>query len=152
MKIAEALLIRADLQKKLASLKQRIAENTKVQDGDRPSEDPTALLIEGSRVIAELQSLITRTHRTNALVQLANGKSMLDALVERDMLALRHQLLIDAINQSKTGYDRYSAREIKWHKTLDTNALQKQADDIANALRQLNIQIQAANWQLELLQ
>lgn len=32
MKLAEALLIRADMQKKLASLKSRIGENLKVQD------------------------------------------------------------------------------------------------------------------------
>ncbi|VXB78024.1 hypothetical protein ENHYD8BJ_90139 [Enhydrobacter sp. 8BJ] len=35
MKLAEALLRRADMQKKLASLKSRIAENVKVQDGRR---------------------------------------------------------------------------------------------------------------------
>jgi hypothetical protein len=44
MKLAEALLRRADMQKKLASLKSRIAENVKVQDGDTPSENPNELL------------------------------------------------------------------------------------------------------------
>ena len=44
MKLAEALLLRSDQQKKLASLKQRINANVLVQDGDEPSEDPNELI------------------------------------------------------------------------------------------------------------
>ena len=44
MKLAEALLLRADLQKKVISLKKRIGENAKVQEGDTPSENPVELL------------------------------------------------------------------------------------------------------------
>ena len=44
MKLAEALLLRSDLQKKIASLKERIARYSVVQEGDRPAEDPKALL------------------------------------------------------------------------------------------------------------
>ena len=54
MKLAEALLIRSDLQKKLFQLKARIANNVKVQDGDSPNEDPNALIIEANQVITEL--------------------------------------------------------------------------------------------------
>ncbi|HCK31879.1 MAG TPA: septicolysin, partial [Acinetobacter ursingii] len=36
MKLAEALLLRSDLQKKLLSLQQRIHKNVLVQDGDTP--------------------------------------------------------------------------------------------------------------------
>ncbi|KCW30188.1 DIP1984 family protein, partial [Acinetobacter baumannii] len=44
MKLAEALLLRSDQQKKIISLKQRINANVLVQDGDQPSEDPNELL------------------------------------------------------------------------------------------------------------
>ncbi len=44
MKLAEALLLRSDQQKKLASLKQRINANVLVQEGDEPSEDPNELI------------------------------------------------------------------------------------------------------------
>jgi len=54
MKLAEALLIRSDMQKKLAQLKGRINANIKVQEGDTPSEDPNALMIDASQIIAEL--------------------------------------------------------------------------------------------------
>ena len=46
MKLAEALLIRSDMQKKLAQIKGRIRSNVKVQEGDTPNEDPNALMIE----------------------------------------------------------------------------------------------------------
>nr|WP_315041354.1 DIP1984 family protein [uncultured Moraxella sp.] len=151
MKLAEALLLRADLQKKLASLKQRIGENVKVQDGDEPSENPTELLIQSSQIIGELYALIGRIHRTNAVVVLDNGKTMLTVLNERDELTERHRLLQSAIDNAKTEGDRYSFREIKWQKVVDISGLQKQADDISAKLRQVNVYLQSANWQVDLL-
>lgn len=151
MKIAEALLLRADMQKKLASLKARIAENVKVQDGDEPSEDPNDLLIQSNQIIGELYKLIEHIHSTNANAVLANSKTMLTMLTERDELAERHRLLQSAIDNSKTEGDRYSYREIKWQKVIDIAALQKQADDISAKMRNLNIELQAANWQIELV-
>lgn len=151
MKLAEALLLRADLQKKLASLKSRINENVKVQDGDEPSESPEHLLTEAHQVISELYTLIDRIHRTNATAMLSNGKMMLTVLNERDELVTRHQLIQTSIENAKTSGDRYSFREIKWQKTVSIQALQKQADDFSAQLRQLNMEIQSANWHIELL-
>ena len=46
MKLAEALNLRADVQKRIASLKERLIRNAKVQEGDVPAEDPVMLLKE----------------------------------------------------------------------------------------------------------
>jgi hypothetical protein len=46
MKLAEALILRADLQKRIEQLKQRILNNVMVQEGDEPAEDPSQLLRE----------------------------------------------------------------------------------------------------------
>ncbi|WP_414707429.1 MULTISPECIES: hypothetical protein [unclassified Psychrobacter] len=46
MKLAESLLIRSDMQKKLAQLQGRINANIKVQEGDTPSEDPNKLMVD----------------------------------------------------------------------------------------------------------
>jgi hypothetical protein len=43
MKIAEALALRADLQKRLEQLKQRLVKNARIQEGDVPEEDPGEL-------------------------------------------------------------------------------------------------------------
>ena len=152
MKLAEALLIRSDMQKKLAQLKGRIRSNVKVQDGDTPSEDPNALMIEASQIISELSNLIERIHRTNAIAQTDKGQSMLTLLVERDTLEMRHKLLIEAIEATDTEVDRYSHREIKWNIIVSVAGLQKQADDIAMKLRKINIVIQANNWQIDLIE
>ena len=77
MKLAEALLRRADMQKKLASLKSRIAENVKVQDGDTPSENPNELLLQANQVMSELYALIDHIHRTNAIAVMPDGSTCL---------------------------------------------------------------------------
>lgn len=151
MKLAEALLRRADMQKKLASLKSRIAENVKVQDGDTPNENPNELLLQANQVMSELYALIDHIHRTNAIAVMPDGSTMLSTLVKRDELAERHRLLQTAIDNAKTEGYRYSYREIKWQKVIEPVKLQKQADDIAVKLRNLNIQLQAANWQIDLV-
>ena len=46
MKLAEALSIRKDLQKRVQQLGQRIQNNVKVQEGDEPSELPEELMKE----------------------------------------------------------------------------------------------------------
>src|SRR5207237_1352535 len=40
MKLAEALILRADCQKRMAQLKGRLLVNAKVQEGDAPAETP----------------------------------------------------------------------------------------------------------------
>ncbi|EGK15269.1 DIP1984 family protein [Psychrobacter sanguinis] len=152
MKLAEALLIRSDLQKKLFQLKARIANNVKVQDGDSPNEDPNALIIEANQVITELATLIEKIHRTNALSQTSEGESLLSLLNKRDELEMRHKLLSDANDMASNEAARYSPREIKWKVMVSVSALQKQADDLSMKLRKLNLVIQANNWQIDLVQ
>ncbi|CAM4113645.1 DIP1984 family protein [Psychrobacter arenosus] len=151
MKLAEALLIRSDMQKKLAQLKARIKNNVKVQEGDTPSEDPNELLLQASQIITELNSLIEQIHRTNAIAKTDKGQSMLTLLVDRDTLEMRHKLLLEAIEAAHGEVDRYSPREIRWNVMVSISGLQKQADDIAMKLRQINLVIQSNNWQIELV-
>lgn len=152
MKLAEALLLRSDQQKKIASLKQRINANVLVQDGDKPSEDPNELLQQIFAVTQQSQKLVYAIHQTNALAKLKNSRSLLELLTQRDELAERHKILSSAISNTHREPDRYSSREIKWHKVIAVSSLQKQADDISAKLRDLNVLIQASNWQIDLLE
>lgn len=97
MKLAEALLLRSDQQKKLASLKQRINANVLVQDGDEPSEDPNELIKQVFALTQESNQLIYRIHLTNAQAKLEDGKVLLSLLSLRDSYAEQHKILIDAI-------------------------------------------------------
>ncbi|WP_298058836.1 DIP1984 family protein, partial [uncultured Campylobacter sp.] len=58
MKLAEALILRVDIQKRIEQLKSRLADNAKVQEGEKPSEEPKALLAELDALTSELERLI----------------------------------------------------------------------------------------------
>ena len=152
MKLAEALLLRSDQQKKLASLKQRINANVLIQDGDEPSEDPNELLKQVFALTQESQKLVFAIHQTNALAKLNDGRSLLALLTQRDELVERHKVLTSAISNTNREPDRYSSREIKWRKVIPVSSLQKQTDDLSAKLRDLNVLIQANNWQIDLIE
>ena len=58
MKLAEALNIRADLQRKVYQLKSRLIANSQVQEGDTPAEDPEDLVKELDTSIKKLEDVI----------------------------------------------------------------------------------------------
>ncbi|PIE47048.1 MAG: septicolysin [Gammaproteobacteria bacterium] len=151
MKLAEALLIRADMQKQLTSLKSRIESNIQVQEGETPDETPTELMITAQQLNNDLHTLIGKIQRTNASVKLDNGRTMLDLLVERDMLLERHRIIMSALKEARELNQRYSLREIKWIVTVPVKDLQKQADDVSTKIRQVNTKIQSANWLIDLV-
>lgn len=150
MKLAEALMLRSDIQKKLASLRERIGQNAVVQDGDQPHEDPAKLLDEAVSVLGELESLVIRINRANEEHKLPDGRTIARAIARRATLTARHSLLTHAIASSKKEPDRYSMSEIKWVATLKVDRLQKQSEDLAVQIRELNAAIQETNWKIDL--
>ena len=146
MKVAEALMLRAELKKKLASLRERLARNAIVQAGDAPKEDPTDLINEGIGVLGELERLVARINEANIQNKLPDGRTLMHAVAHREKLAQQHSLLQHAIASAHKEPDRYSMAEIKWVAQVDVRGLQKQSEDLAQKLRQLNAAIQEANW------
>ena len=78
MKLAEALILRADCQKRIAQLKSRLLVNAKVQEGDAPAETPQELIAELGRVSTELLDLIKRINRTNSAAAFAGRGTISD--------------------------------------------------------------------------
>ena len=150
MKIAEALLLRADMQKKLASLRERIGQNAVVQDGDAPHEDPSRLIDEAVALLKELETLVFRINQANLQNTLPDGRTLTEAIARRDTLVAQHSLLQHAIAHTQKEPDRYSMTEIKWVSMLKVGSLQKQSEDLAKKIRELNAAIQEANWQAAL--
>ena len=89
MKLAEALIHRADLKQRLAQLHERIVRNAKHQEGDAPAEDPNVLLEEFERTATEFETLIARINRTNLEAKIDDGPSVTQAIALRDGLLLR---------------------------------------------------------------
>ncbi len=150
MKLAEALLLRADLKKKLASLRERIARNAMLQEGEMPQEKVEDLLAEATSALQEQQKLVRSINATNASAKLADGRLLADLLAQRDMLIEQHSLLASTIVATHKEVDRYSQREIKWVPQINVASLQKQVDDLSRKIREVNVAVQAANWQIDL--
>ena len=60
MKLAEALILRADLQKRIEQLRIRLNNNAKVQENDTPAENPETLLNELDECVNQLTILIKK--------------------------------------------------------------------------------------------
>jgi hypothetical protein len=150
MKLAEALLLRADIQKKLASLQARAQRYAVVQEGERPAEDPLAILHQVEVVADELQRLVFAINRANLRHKVASGETLTEALAKRDSLALRHHILQSVVEVCAKPPDRYGVKEIRWVTAVDVAVLQLEVDALAKQIRELNAAIQEAGWQLEL--
>jgi Mg-chelatase subunit ChlI len=152
MKLAEALLLRADIQKKLASLQARAQRYAVVQEGEQPAEDPQAILRQVEAGATELQRLAFAINRANLRHKIATGEPLTEALAKRDSLTLRHRILQSFVDVCAKPPDLYGVKEIRWVTTVDVAALQGKVDDLAKEIRELNAAIQEAGWQVELKQ
>ncbi len=150
MKLAEALILRADRKKRIEQLRQRLISNAKVQEGDNPAEDPAALLSETETTIAEFADVIRRINRTNVATELEPGVSLADAIVQRDSLKWRHEIYRQLAQAAVVTQERRTQSEIKFRGTVVVADLQRQADDFAKQHRELDARIQQANWLTEL--
>ena len=151
MKLAEALILRADCQKRFAQLKSRLLANAKVQEGDRAAEDPEELTAELEGVAAQLADLIKRINKTNSTVAFAGYGTISDALASRDVLALRRAVYVDLAQAAAFTQDRFTRSEVKYVRNIDVVDIQKRADELAKNYRELDARIQGFNWQTELI-
>lgn len=152
MKLAEALILRADLQKRLEQLKQRLMRSAKVQEGDEPAEDPELLIQEYERMASELETLIFRINRTNTETTISNGMTVTEALARRDALRLRATMYRELAQAAHVTSNRFSRSEVKFIRTVDVADIQREADDRSKELRELDTALQQANWMHDLIE
>lgn len=151
MKLAEALAIRADLQRRLSQLNTRLLNNSKVQEGEEPSENPKELLSELDNCIFRLEYLIKSINYTNC-VTIIDGVSIADLIAKKDTLTKKATITRNFLNSASETITRYSNKEIKVHSTVNVAELQKNLDLLSKDLRELNVKIQGANWNTDLIE
>ena len=149
MKLANALSERADLQKRLAQLSGRLNNNAKVQEGQKPAEDPAALLKELDALSSRMEKLVAAINLTNSRT-LSDGVSMTEMLAKRDALKQKLSILRSFLDNASATIDRYSRSEIVIQSTVPVAKLQKQVDALSKELRELDEKIQELNWTVEL--
>ena len=95
MKLAEALVLRKDMQTLISRLRDRLFSNVLVQDGDTPSEDPQELIARLEDTFQKLTELIARINKTNAQTLLESAP-LSDAITKRDLMMRRISIMREA--------------------------------------------------------
>ena len=151
MKLAEALILRADCQKRIQQLQARLIRSAKVQEGERPPEDPQALLLEVETTANELVDLIKKINKTNSQTIFEGETTISDALAQRDTLWLKRSVYDHLVQTAAVIQDRYGRSEIKIFSAVNVAELQAQVDGMSRDYRELDTKIQASNWTTELI-
>jgi len=151
MKLAQALILRADTQKRLEQLKGRLLDNAKMQENERPSEDPKLLLKELDRLSDELFRLILAINLTNSSAKF-EGVSLTEMIAKKDTLSQKASVLREFAKSASQKVDLYSNSEIKILSSVDVATLQKQIDELSKEIRELDMKLQEANWQVDLVE
>ncbi|MGL4883304.1 MAG: DIP1984 family protein [Waterburya sp.] len=152
MKLAEALILRADSQKKIHQIQQRLIRSAKIQEGEEPPEQPQILLEELNNLMNQLTDLIQKINRTNSSTILDNNLSISDALAQRDNIQLKRSIYDSVVQTAASRQDRYGRSEIKYFSTVNIAELQTEIDRMARDYRELDTKIQQANWNTELVE
>lgn len=151
MKLAEALQERADLNRKIDQLESRISSNVLVQEGEKPNEDPNAMLVELKESVSRLEILMSKINLTNCTVKV-EGVSLTDMIAKKDTLKLLYNAYREAISAASRKTDRARGSEIRILPVIDVAALRKEADAIAKELRLIDNKLQQANWTFDLIE
>lgn len=150
MKLSEALIIRSDLQKRIEQIRLRLIANAKVQEGDKTVEDPTKILAELDQTLKDLGCIIKKINLTNS--EVTDGKkTMTELLADRGVLLMKIKIEQEFLTAARNKIDRYSNKEIKIFSSVDVTEEQCKLDKLSKELRELDVKIQALNWQFDLI-
>lgn len=149
MTLAEALSLRADLQKRISQLKPRLKNSSKVLEGDEPAENVEDLFAEQNELLSQLETLIYRINETN-MRTVHNGENLTRMMARKDILSMRVATMRELLKFVSENETRYGRSELKYIRMVDVAKLRKEMDDYACQLRKLDIEIQRLNWLTDL--
>ncbi len=158
MLLAEALIERAALQRKISDLQGRAEACAVYAEGEQPTEDVNALLTEAVAAGDALVTLIYRINVTNTTTTLPGGLTLTMALARRDALDLVMKVIRGVTDTAagtgrrNYGYGRRTSHSELIDKTdLNVPARRAETDALAQTRRELDMAIQAANFSTELI-
>ncbi|MDE1549265.1 DIP1984 family protein [Jeotgalibaca caeni] len=150
MKLAEALLLRRDLEAKLTALKQDVLANALIQEGDILDISMEELIQDYQKTNEEFSHLVVKINKRNAEATLHHSdKLIVEALEERESLRRQHSFFNNTI-ETANDIRRFGRNEIRMVRAVDTKELTKKMNDISKKLRELDGNIQQTNWLVDL--
>lgn len=150
MKLASALSERTDIQNRISELSARLNNNAKVQDGDKPAEDPIMLMGELDRLFKRLEELMARINLTNSRT-VSDGRTITEILAQRDCLKKKIEITRNFLNTASSKVNRMTRTEIKIVSTVPVAEIQTELDGLSKQLRIVDEKIQELNWTTELI-
>ena len=150
MKLAESLLLRSDIQKDLGWVKEQLAKGARVQEGEKPAEDPSELIERAEKRAADMVTLLVRINTANLAHCDAAGRTLTELLAMRDALTLKHGIYTAAYAEATAAEERYGRSEIRWQRSFDVSAMRRRIEHLSVDLRELNGRIQQLNWQIDI--
>ena len=150
MKLAEALIERADLKLKIAQVTVRMHKNVKVQEGDTPAEEIAALMPVYESMMEKMESLIVSINKTNNQTAF-EGLTLAEAIAKRDSLKSKISTYQKLRAEASDIGDRYSRNEIKIVRCVDIVKMQGIIDNLSKMYRELDTKIQGLNWTVDLV-
>lgn len=150
MKLASALSERTDIQNRISELSARLNNNAKVQDGDKPAEDPIMLMGELDRLFKRLEELMARINLTNSRT-VSDGRTITEILAQRDCLKKKIEITRNFLNTASSKVNRMTRTEIKIVSTVPVAEIQTEFDGLSKQLRIVDEKIQELNWTTELI-
>lgn len=150
MKLASALSERTDIQNRISELSARLNNNAKVQDGDKPAEDPIILMGELDRLFKRLEELMARINLTNSRT-VSDGRTITEILAQRDCLKKKIEITRNFLNTASSKVNRMTRTEIKIVSTVPVAEIQTELDGLSKQLRIVDEKIQELNWTTELI-
>ncbi len=152
MKLAEALIMRADVQKRIEQIRSRLGDVARIQEGDIPAENPADLFAELDRALKQFNLLIKQINRTNSQTRFDDDRTITDALADRDTLMIQRTALQGVIRDATGKQRRYGLSEIREQVTVDVGAIIQQVDALSQQFRLLDTEIQRLNWLIDLIE
>ncbi|MGD0691674.1 MAG: DIP1984 family protein [Acidimicrobiales bacterium] len=154
MKLAEALILRSDTQKRYNAVQARAQAVARHQEGEEPPEDANLLLAQAEEMLDELEGLIRRINLTNASATLEDGRLVTAAIAQRDVLKFRRNLMNGVADAGSGSADkaRQMRSELRYVSAVPVSELRDRANELARKYRELDTQIQEANWRVELVE
>lgn len=151
MKLAEALQERADLNREIEQLKDRLQNNVLVQEGEPTAEEPEGLKRELDRAVERPAYLMARINLTNSRATV-DGQTLTELIAKKDALLRKIQVYKDTVYSGSRASYRARNTEIKIKPAIAVKEWQAEIDGMARELRLLDNKLQESNWRLDLIE
>ena len=150
MKLGEALLKRDEYIKRQDDIKKRIKSNVVLRDDNENNENPNDLIKEYIDINNELSDLIIKIENKEHEIKLDIGISISEAVNIRDKLYRELEIYKTVLKELNSKEYRNAKNEIKMKVLVNVKDIQNEADKISKAYSDIDVMIQAANWNADL--